>query len=239
MSKKAIAAMFASPFGRPGLQCTLRRTLQLTPKLAPALLAFALAACNTAPMQSSNTLPVIPAPVAVTLDASTTALLILDINAVVCRPNPDCTATLPAIVALLNKARAAKAPVLYSTTGNADGPIATLEEIAPRSGDPIVMARADKFVGTDLEQQLKKRKISTVVVVGSAANGAVMYTAFHANTSGFTTVIAEDGLSSPKPINTVLARYQLLNQPGFYNSDNTPLADKKATLSRSDLITFK
>ena len=101
------------------------------------------------------------------------------------------------------------------------------------------MARANKFVGTDLEEQLKKRKIANIVVVGSAANGAVMYTAFHAVTRGFTAVIAEDGLSSPKAINTVLARYQVLNQPGFYNSDNTPLADKKATLSRGDLITFK
>jgi nicotinamidase-related amidase len=211
----------------------------IAPICLAAALSVTLAACNTTPMQSANTLPAIPAPVAVTLDAKTTALLILDINAVVCRPNPDCTATLPAISALLNKARAAKAPVLYSSTSNADGPIATLEEVAPRNGEPVVVARANKFVGTDLEEMLKQRKITTVVVVGSAANGAVMYTAFHANTKGFTSVIAEDGLSSPKPINTVLARYQLLNQPGFYNSDNTPLADKKATLSRSDLITFK
>lgn len=208
--------------------------------LAAALaLTFGLAACNTAPMQSANTLPAIPAPAAVTLNASDTALLVLDINEVVCRPNPDCMATVPAISALINKARAAKVPVLYSSTANADGTIPTLPEIAPRAGEPVVVARANKFVGTDLEEQLKKRKIANVVIVGSAANGAVMYTAFHAVTRGFTAVIAEDGLSSPKPINTVLARYQVLNQPGFYNSDNTPLADKKATLSRGDLITFK
>lgn len=208
--------------------------------LAAALaLTFGLAACNTAPMQSANTLPAIPAPAAVTLNAGDTALLVLDINEVVCRPNPDCMATVPAISALINKARAAKVPVLYSSTANADGTIPTLPEIAPRAGEPVVVARANKFVGTDLEEQLKKRKIANVVIVGSAANGAVMYTAFHAVTRGFTAVIAEDGLSSPKPINTVLARYQVLNQPGFYNSDNTPLADKKATLSRGDLITFK
>lgn len=203
------------------------------------MLALALSACHTAPMQSANTIPAIPAPVAVTLDAATTALLILDINAAVCKPNPDCMATLPAITALLGRARAANVPVMYSTTGNANAPVAMLDEVAPRAGEPIVLARANKFVGTALEELLTKRKIATVVVVGSAANGAVMYTAFHANTKGFTTVIAEDGLSSPKPINTVLARYQLLNQPGFYNSDNTALADKKATLSRSDLISFK
>ncbi|RXZ33892.1 isochorismatase family protein [Oxalobacteraceae bacterium CAVE-383] len=222
-------------------QTIMQRARAFAPAGLAAAMALSLSACagDPAAMQSANTLPAIPAPVPVTLDAGSTALLILDINDVVCRPNPACTATLPAISALLNKARAAKVPVLYSSTANADGAIPTLAEVAPRSGEPVVVARANKFVGTDLEEQLKKRKIATVVVVGSAANGAVMYTSFHANTRGFTSVIAEDGLSSPKAINTVLARYQLLNQPGFYNSDNTPLADKKATLSRSDLITFK
>jgi len=30
-----------------------------------------------------------------------------------------------------------------------------------------------------------------------------------------------------------------LNQPGFTNADNKPLAEKLVTLSRGDLITFK
>jgi hypothetical protein len=208
-------------------------------RIIPALLLCTLAACSTTGMQSSNTIPPIPAAAAVTLDAKTTALLILDINATVCRPNPDCTATLPAISALLNKARAANVPVIYSTTVTPSGPPPMLAEIAPRAGEPTVMARANKFVGTDLEDILKKDKISTVVIVGSSANGAVLYTAFHANTKGFTAVVAEDGLSSPLPISTVVARFQMLNQPGFPNPDNTPLANQKVTLSRSDLISFK
>ncbi|HEY4318739.1 MAG TPA: isochorismatase family cysteine hydrolase [Herbaspirillum sp.] len=222
-------------------QTIMQRVRRLAPAGLAATLALGLSACASNPgaMPSADTLPAIPAPAAVTLDAHSTALLILDINEVVCRPNPACMATVPAIAGLLDKARAAKVPVLYSSTANAAGAVPTLPEVAPRSGEPVVVARANKFVGTDLEEQLKQRKIATVVVVGSAANGAVMYSTFHANTRGFTAVVAEDGLSSPKPINTVLARYQLLNQPGFYNSDNTPLADKKATLSRSDLISFK
>ncbi|MDB5991981.1 MAG: hypothetical protein JWQ10_3384 [Herbaspirillum sp.] len=208
-------------------------------RLVPALLLCTLAACSTTGMQSSNTIPPIPAAATVTLDAKTSALLVLDINSVVCRPNPACTATLPAINSLLNKARAANVPVIYSTTITPSGPPPQLEEIAPKAGEPIVMARANKFVGTDLEDILKKYKTGTVVIVGSAANGAVMYTAFHASTKGFTVVVAEDGLSTPVPINTVLARYQMLNQPGFLNPDNTPLAAQKVTLSRSDLISFK
>jgi len=115
----------------------------------------------------------------------------------------------------------------------------TLAGVAPQAGEPVVSTRANKFTGTNLEELLKQKKAETLVIVGSAANGAVMYTSFHANTRGFTVVVAEDGISSPAPINTVLARYQLLNQPGFINAANTPLADKKVTLSRGDLITFR
>ena len=208
-------------------------------RFLPALLLATLAACSTTGTPSPNTLPDIPAPVAVTLDAGTTALLILDVNTAVCTPNPLCTATLPAISSLLAKARAANVPVMYSTTVNPAGPPPILTEIAPQNGEPTVMARANKFLGTDLEALLKKRNIRTVVIVGSAANGAVMYTAFHASARGFTVVAAEDGLSSPVAINTVLARYQMLNQPGFLNPQNTPLADQKVTLSRTNMITFK
>ncbi len=35
-----------------------------------------------------------------------------------------------------------------------------------------------------------------------------------------------------------MTRYQLLNQPGFTNADNTPLTPQAVTLSRTDLISF-
>lgn len=223
-------------------------TTYLRPAIAASLL-LALTACNTTPMTApapvlppqpvANMIPPIPAPAAVTLDAATTAFLILDINTAVCLPNPACTATVPAIASLLQKARAAKVPVFYSSTPGTAGPAPMLPEVAPQGSEPTVVSRANKFTGTALEEVLRLRNAKTLVIVGSAANGAVLYSAFHANTRGFTVVVAEDGLSSPVPINTTLARYQMLNQAGFYNSNNTPLADQRVTLSRSDLITFR
>ncbi len=209
---------------------------------ASASLLIALSACGSMPATTAagiNTFPEIPAPAPVVLASKTTALLVLDINSVVCQPNPVCLNTVPAIAALIAKARAAKVPVLYSTTVSPSGPPPTLSDVAPQPGEPIVSTRANKFTGTNLEELLKQKNAETLVIVGSTANGAVMYTSFHANTRGFTVVVAEDGISSPVPINTQLARYQLLNQPGFINAGNTPLADKKVTLSRGDLITFK
>lgn len=211
-------------------------------QIAATLALVALTACSnvsaTAPV-GAHSIPAIPAPATVSLTAASTALLVLDINSAVCQPNPDCLKTVPAIAALISKARAARVPVFYSTTVSPAGPPPTLADVAPQAGEPVVSTRANKFTGTNLEDLLKRAKAETLVIVGSAANGAVMYSAFHANTRGFTVVVAEDGISSPVPINTVLARYQLLNQPGFINAGNTPLADKKVTLSRGDLITFK
>jgi 1-aminocyclopropane-1-carboxylate deaminase/D-cysteine desulfhydrase-like pyridoxal-dependent ACC family enzyme len=80
---------------------------------------------------------------------------------------------------------------------------------------------------------------TTLVIVGSIANRAVLYTSFHASARGFTVVVAEDGISSFAPFNTFLTRHQLLQQPGFSNAANKPLAEKMVTLSRIDLITFK
>src|SRR4051812_39580094 len=52
------------------------------------------------PVAIAVTLPDIPAPVAVTIDAKSSALLILDINTAICQPNPVCKDTVPAIAAL-------------------------------------------------------------------------------------------------------------------------------------------
>lgn len=238
-----------------------KNTMQSIPSVLAAAMACVLAACGTAGGQYSAVavppppttqasassaspsaaaiLPSIPAPVPVTLDARTTALLILDFTSVNCQPDPVCLGTITAVTSLRNKARAAKVPVIYSTISLPAGPPPFLADLAPQPGEPVVSARANKFTDTDLEAILKQRNIRTLVIVGNAANGAVMYTSLHANTKGYTVVVAEDGISSPVPINTHLARYQLLNQPGFANADNTPLADKKVTLSRSDLITFR
>jgi hypothetical protein len=181
-------------------------------------------------------IPTVPAPAPVTLDAKTTAYLVLDLTSVLCAPQPACLATLPAAAGLLTKARNAGALVVYSETPTPGSTV--LPEVAPRPGEPKVTGRADKFFGTALDEILKSKGIKTAVIVGTAANGAVLYTAFGANLRGYTVVVATDGISAA-PFPLLLAQYQVLNQPGYPNSNNVPLAEDRVTLSRSDLITFR
>jgi nicotinamidase-related amidase len=181
-------------------------------------------------------LPEIPAAVPVTLDAQKTAFLVLDLVDAICTPRPGCVASVPGVAGLLAKARAANVFVVYSTGRN---PAAILAPVAPLGDEPIVRSSADKFFQTDLEQILTGSGVDTLVLVGVAANGAPMYTAFGANSRGYTVVVAEDGISSGNDFDVWLARYQLLNEPGYANPTNAPLQPNAVTLSRTDLITFR
>jgi nicotinamidase-related amidase len=179
-------------------------------------------------------LPTLPDVVPVAVDPSTTAFLVLDITSTICPPRPACLASTPAIARLLAKARAAGVFVVYSNTGSA-----TFQpDVAPRPNDPIVSGRADKFFGTNLDQLLSDNGIQTAIIVGSAANGAVLYTTFGAVERGYAAVVAVDGISSGPDFDTFLTEYQLLSMPGFSNPTNDPLKAQAATLSRSDLISF-
>jgi nicotinamidase-related amidase len=200
------------------------------PTVAPTV------AATPAPTPTSP-IPAIPAPVAVEVPVKGAALLVLDITNAVCDVRPSCVASVPKIANLVKKARDAKVPVIYSLTAAAGSVVRA--EVAPQTGDASVTARADKFFGTTLDQILKDKGVENAVVVGSAANGAVLYTTFGLSLRGYTVVVAQDGISAEPEFPTTLTRWQLLNQPGFTNADNKPLAKGFVTLSTTDLITFK
>jgi len=216
--------------------CTGQAAPSPTPVAAATTAAPATPAPTTAPTPTSP-IPKIPDPVAVAVPVKGSALLVLDITSVICAPRPTCVATVPKIAALVKKARDAKVPVIYSQTPTAGSTY--IADIAPQAGDATVSGRADKFFATNLEQILKDKSIDTAVVVGSAANGAVLYTVFGLNLRAITVVVAQDGVSGDPEFTETLTRWQLLNEPGFANSANAPLAKGRVTLSTTDEITFK
>ncbi len=208
----------------------------VAPSPTPVITVAPTVAPTPAPTPTSP-IPVIPAPVAVEVPVKGAALLVLDITSAICPPRPSCLASVPKIANLVKKARDAKVPVIYSLTATAGSTVQP--EIAPLAGDSTVTGRADKFFGTTLEQILKDKAVENAVVVGSAANGAVLYTVFGLNLRGITVVVAQDGISAEPEFPITLTRWQLLNEPGFTNADNKALAKGFVTLSTTDLVTFK
>jgi nicotinamidase-related amidase len=195
-----------------------------------------LAAILTLPAQAANIVdewagvkaPPAPELKPVRVDAKTTALLMLDFMNQNCGKRPRCLAEIPAMKKLLGDARAAKVAVVYSIIANtttAD----VIADVAPQADEPFVQSGPDKFLRTDLEKILKDKGITTVIVVGTASNGAVLYTASGAAFRGMNVVIPVDGMSSV----TDIAEYATV-----LDFQTAPQVSAKTTLTRSDMIKF-
>ncbi|MBV9247054.1 MAG: cysteine hydrolase [Methylobacteriaceae bacterium] len=166
----------------------------------------------------------------ISIKPKASALLLLDFNKQACNAEhrPRCIQSIPRVQHLMERARAAGMPVLYSTSmgaGSADIP----KELAPQTGDPIVASGPDKFLGTDLEQALKNVGAETVIVTGTAANGAVLYTASVAALRGLNVIVPVDGMSAETAYAEQFTAWQLVNAPRL---------SARVTLTRIDLVQF-
>lgn len=176
-----------------------------------------------------NLVKVPPAPELkrVTIDPKSSALLVLDIVKQTCPPRPRCVASVPKIRGLLSQARVKGMAVIYSLVGGSAADI--FLEVAPQGGEPIVTSGPDKFLGTDLEKVLKDKGVQTVIVVGTAANGAVLYTGSGAALRGLKVIVPVDGVSAGDPYIEQYTAWHLLN---------APRVGPQVTLTRTDIIQF-
>ena len=133
----------------------------------------------------------------VILDSKATALLLLDFNKQTCNAErrPRCIASIPKVQELLEEARSKGFTIIYSLSAGATS-TDIARELAPRKGEPVVTAGPDKFMGTDLEKILMDKGIKTVIVTGTAAHGAVLYTASGAAFRGMQVILPVDGMSA-------------------------------------------
>jgi nicotinamidase-related amidase len=164
----------------------------------------------------------------VTLDPKTTALLVLDFVKQTCNTErrPRCLTSVPHVQALLKLARDKGVWVVHSIT-TAATPADILKDVTPLEGEPIVKSAADKFFKTDLEKILNDKGIKTVVVVGTAAHGAVLNTASQAAFRGLQVIIPVDGMSSE---NTYFEQYTA------HHLGTAPGVGQQVTLTKIDMI---
>lgn len=198
---------------------------------ATAILAAVPArAANIIDEWSSVKAPAAPALKSVTVDPKDTALLMLDFLHANCNPEHGkrCIASLPIAKKLLGEARAHQMLVVYSAFGkNTEKNI--WADVAPTGGEPFVVTFLDKFIGTDLNKILKDKGIKTVIVVGSAANGAAFGTASGAAQRGYSVIVPVDGISSDD---------LYAEQSAVWNMVNAPVISSKITLTTVDRMKF-
>lgn len=163
----------------------------------------------------------------VTVDRATTALLVLDFVDRICNYAACTSVAVPNVAKLIAGARAAHVPVVYSEV-NGTTVSNFLPAVAPQSGEPIVVAHADKFIDTDLQHILDQKGIKNVIVTGVAANGAALYTASHAAFLGYKVIFPIDAIAA-EPFAELLTVWNVANAPGVGTN---------ATLTTSAQVTF-
>ena len=222
-------------------------TLAVVTSLAFATYAESATAQSAVPTPPGNgaarpmltlQMPPIPDPVPVTLKSASTALLVFDIVDPICTSQPKCVKTMvPAISALLARARKAGVTVGYGT--RAPTISKWLPEVATAAGDVTFVSYAqDRFFNTDLDKTLKAKGVTTLILTGWKISGSVLYTSVGATLRDYAVVIPADGSLGPNDYEEVIGLYQILNQNSA-NPTNQPLKEKTSTLSRTDLITFQ
>jgi len=179
-----------------------------------------------------NTVAAPPAPElkTVTIAPATTALLLLDFNRQTCNEKfrPRCIHSIPVVASFLARAREKGVKVIYSLSPGASV-TDIAKELAPAAGEPVVASGPDKFLGTDLEKILKEKGIKTVIVTGTAAHGAVLYTASGAALRGIKVLVAIDGVSAENTYAEQYTAWHLLT---------APRVSAQVTLTATTLINF-
>lgn len=209
-----------------------------------ALAAFAVAALGSAGAFAETivddwrnvTVPPPPQLKPVAVDPKTDALLVLDFNGADAADSgpcnkatkPRCLASLPKMRDLIDKARAKGVFVVYSVSTNGV-PADIRREVAPAPGDPVVKSGPDKFLHTDLGELLANKGIKTIIVTGTASEGAVLVTATDAALHGMNVVVPVDGMSSTELYAEQYVAWHLTHAPGVA---------PKTTLTRIDMIGF-
>jgi nicotinamidase-related amidase len=187
---------------------------------------------------STLQMPPPPDPVPVVLDPATTALLIFDIVDPICSRQPNCTGKMvPAIASLLARARQAGVTVAFGT--RAPTMSKWLPDVSPAPGDIKIESQAqDRFYNTDLDKTLKAKGITTLILAGWKVSGSVTYTSVGATLRGYTVVVPVDASLDATDYEIAIGLFQILHQHSE-NAANEALKDRAATLSRTDLMTFK
>jgi nicotinamidase-related amidase len=183
-------------------------------------------------------MPPLPDPIPVVLPVATTALLIFDVIDHISERQPVLKAKmLPAIAALLARARTVGVTIAYGT--RAANMSTWLPEVSPAAGDIKIENQAqDRFYNTDLDKALKAKGITTLILTGWKVSGSVTYTSVGATLRGYTVIVPVDASLDATDYEIAIGQYQILHQNSA-NAENEPLKARASTLSRTDLITFQ
>jgi nicotinamidase-related amidase len=158
-----------------------------------------------------------PEPQSLKLDSKTTVIAVLDLSVRCEDSNEVCSKLMQPLGDFLERARRAAVPILYTISaagkgtplGEAAGPLKR------RASEPILYPDAfDKFMDGDLKAELDRCRCRSLVIVGSATNFAVLYTATTAaRIHKYEVIIPLDGVNAKRNYEHEYAIHQMTILP--------------------------
>jgi nicotinamidase-related amidase len=158
-----------------------------------------------------------PEPQPVKLDGKATAIVVLDLSRRCESPQEVCSELMPPLAEFLDRARSALVPIIYTISAAGKG--TPLGEVAAplkrRESEPVLYPDAfDKFMDGALKAELDKRSCRSLIIVGSATNFAVLYTATTAaRIFRYDVVIPLDGVNAKRSYEHEYAIHQMTILP--------------------------
>lgn len=158
-----------------------------------------------------------PEPQPLQLNSNATTIAVLDLSVRCEDGNEVCSKLMLPLGEFLERARRAAVPILYTISaagkgtplGEASGPLKR------RASEPVLYPDAfDKFMGGELKAELDKHNCRSLVIVGSATNFAVLYTATTAaRIHKYEVVIPLDGVNAKRNYEHEYAIHQMTILP--------------------------
>jgi nicotinamidase-related amidase len=162
-----------------------------------------------------------PQPQELKLERRSTAVLVLDLSSRCEDPKEICHALMEPLAEFLENVRRAAIPIFYTISATAKG--SPLGEVAAplkrRATETVIYPDAfDKFMSGELRDVLEKSGCRSLIIVGSATNFAVLYTATTAaRVYRYDVVIPLDGVNAKRQYEHEYAIHQMTILPASAN----------------------
>jgi nicotinamidase-related amidase len=177
--------------------------------------------------------PIVPE--IITINPARSALLVLELSQLLAEPGHFSTSLAPGVVNLLVKAREAGMLIAFTVPepfkGTINGQVYSIFERRPC--EPVFFPPAfDKFSSGQIQSLLKLYAIDTLIITGSKANMAVLYTTTTAVTEfNYHVVMPVDGIAAATEYEKEYTLYQFRAYAEEFPS--------RFTFTKLDLISFQ
>ncbi len=172
----------------------------------------------------------------VTVDPSTTALLLLGLMKSNCGPQPRCVATVPNIKRIHDMARAHNMVVWYALVAENGGkgtPDDVIDPaIKPRPGEWYLLGGAEKFEGSTLQPILRQAGIKTLIMCGFSSEGPILGTTIEATQRGYKVIVPVDCSAGRSAYREQYVAYEL-------GAGGPDPVTSNVTLTRTTMVKFK